>query len=160
MLTTREPERACHPVPGRVKPTGHGRRATVAAVGWLMSALLVGCASTPLEPLQVEPLGRHTVEVGEAWIWPLTIRGAELPLQVEVVQGPASLQVMTPTTTPTLGWQPTVLDLAPTPVGVPRAPGAERSVEVRVRDASGRSASASGTVRAVPASVAFEPAVP
>lgn len=147
-LTTRDAAGSCHLDPPGDKPTTAVARAAV-----LAALLCLGCASDPAAALELAPIGRHDVAIGQAWIWPLQLRGAELPTTVEVVQGPAAMLVMNPASAPTLAWQPTVFDLAATPPGSDRAAGSERAVHVRVRDAAGRAAEAHGVVRAVPAEV-------
>lgn len=121
-------------------------------------ALAVGCSAEPLAPLQVAPLGRHEVPVGATLLLSIVASEATRPT-ITIVAGPATLQLLTPAETDqaepdaigVLAWQPSAFDLAPTPVGVARAPGKWLPVQLQVCDADERCADTVGSVRAVPA---------
>lgn len=139
--STRAPKRSCHPARRHAKTLLALVAATVAASG---------CAVDP-DPLTLAPIGAHQVEVGEGWIWAVEFSGAVAPWEVRAIDGPTGLVVIEGTGEARLGWQPTAFDLAPTPPGKPRAPGTSHRLEVEVRDGLGRSATALGSLQAIPA---------
>ena len=127
----------------------------------LLSTLLStlpGCASDPVTPLVLAPLGNHDVPVGATLLLSVVDEGAS-GAEATLIAAPAGAALLRPHESDhaepgaiaVLAWQPSAFDLAPTPVGVARAPGKWHQVMVRVCDDAGRFATTTGQVRAVPA---------
>lgn len=128
-------QRACHRVL---------RLTTIAlvAVLWLAS----GCESAGVQALAI---GDHEVHVGEPWRHVLRCEGGVEPVTWQVVEGPAGIAVVSRSET-ALVWTATAHDLGGQLPGQARNPGPRRPIRVRVTDATGAKATASGSVTAVP----------
>ena len=146
---------------------GHRRRRRFLLLTSLAVAVLCQCSAEAPAPLQVAPLGAHDVPVGATWLVDVLAVGGVAPLRatletappgVELWQGEAGRAVVEAaagarpaTACAWLSWQPTRFDLAPTQAGTARVPGPVHPVVVRVEDASGALARATGTIRSAPA---------
>jgi hypothetical protein len=155
--SSRDPAPSGDPHKQRQKQLPHGchppRKIThkSALCCFALVVLATGCTAAPADTLILSPLGRHEVPVGSTWLLELQTKGAIGAVAFELRRGPAAMRVVELAGRPMLSWQPNVFDLAQSPAGSERAPGAEHNVEVGAQDASGDRASARGVVRAVPA---------
>ena len=120
--------------------------------------MLAACVGEIQAPLELATLGAHEVPVGATLLLSIVASDVKQP-EVTLLEAPATLQLLQPWETDeaepgavgVLAWQPSAFDLAPTPVGADRAPGKWQRLLVRVCDAEGRFAVATGKIRAVPA---------
>lgn len=115
----------------------------------IIALSVMGCAAEA--PLQLAPVGPHQVEIGQTWALRISAQGGVAPYKWRVKAGPALAIAAAGSAECLVTWTPTLLDLAPTKSGQPRAYGPAQPLVVEVEDGALGSAQSAGTLQAVPA---------